>query len=76
MTDEDDEFWPMFPVILGAGSMHELNGVDQPRRSRLWDLKSTSKAACEAYDRVPATPARRVGFWLAPVTADLSSNAK
>ena len=61
----DDELWlEDFPVILGFGTLHDLRDAeDQTRKSRLWDLKSTSKAACMAYDRQPKEPkARKVGF--------------
>lgn len=37
-------------------------GGEEDRKSRLWDLKSTSKAACEAYDKRPQVKARAVGF--------------
>lgn len=59
-----EDFWPDFPVILGFGSTHEMRETkDKTIRSRLWDLKSTSKAACAAYDKRPAEKvAQKVGF--------------
>lgn len=57
-----EDYWPDFPVILGFGSTHEMRGAPDARRSRLWGLKSTSKAACIAYDAEPQVKARRVGF--------------
>lgn len=44
-----DSDWPDFPVILGFGSAHEMREVEQ--RSRLWGLKSPSRAACAAADK-------------------------
>lgn len=42
---DDDWIWPEFPWIGAQGSLHDLRDADQPgQRSRLWDLKSTSKA--------------------------------
>jgi hypothetical protein len=55
--------WDDYPVILGFGSTHEMRDAEQPKRSRLWDLKSTSKAACAAYDKREEFTARKVGFF-------------
>jgi hypothetical protein len=57
-----EDYWPDFPVILGFGSTHEMRDAEESQRSRLWDLRSTSKAACKAYDARPGTKARKVGF--------------
>jgi hypothetical protein len=57
-----DDYWPDFPVILGFGSMHDLADAPEVRRSRLWDLRSPSKAACMAYDAQREPKARKVGF--------------
>lgn len=59
-----EDYWPDFPVILGFGSTHEMREAeDKTKRSRLWDLKSTSKAACAAYDKAgPVHRSRKVGF--------------
>jgi len=54
--------WDDYPVILGFGSCHEMNERDASPKSRLWDLKSTSKAACRAADANPEPKARAVGF--------------
>lgn len=61
---DDDWVWPAFPYVGGSGSLHDLRDADDRTvKSRLWDLRSTSKAACMAYDKRPAQPkARRVGF--------------
>lgn len=61
---DEDWVWPEFPVVLGFGSTHEMRDNEPSvRKSRLWDLKSTSKAACLAYDKHQAQPkARKVGF--------------
>lgn len=57
--DWDDDY----PVLLGfGGSVHEMNDREEVRRSRLWDLKSTSKAACIAYDKRIEPKPRKVGF--------------
>lgn len=63
MPDRSD-YWPEFPVILGFGSTHEMRDAkDTTVKSRLWDLKSTSKAACKAYDRNDPPKINRVaGF--------------
>lgn len=63
---DDDWIWPEFPWIGAQGSLHDLRDADQPgQRSRLWDLKSTSKAACIAYDKQPEPKERprKVGFY-------------
>lgn len=62
--DDDEDFWPFFPVILGQGSLHDLRDAPDVQRSRLWQLKSTSKAACIAYDiaKTPREKPRKVGF--------------
>lgn len=54
--------WDDYPVILGFGSTHEMSDIDRTKRSRLWDLKSTSKAACAAYDKRDEIAPRMVGF--------------
>lgn len=61
---KSEEWLPDFPVIRGFGSTQEMRDApDNTERSRLWDLRSTSKAACAAYDRKGATvKALRVGF--------------
>lgn len=59
---DDDDCWPDFPVILGFGSTHDMRDADDAPRSRLWGLKSTSKAACIAADKTPEPKARKVGF--------------
>lgn len=59
-----EDYWPDFPVILGFGTTHEMrDAADSTTRSRLWDLKSPSKAACTAYDKSsPANKGRAIGF--------------
>ena len=59
VMEDDDDCWPEFPVILGQGSLHDLRDADQPQQSRLWGLKSTSRAACEAMDRKREPKARK-----------------
>lgn len=55
--------WDDYPVILGFGSTHEMNETPDEQRSRLWGLKSTSKAACMAADAGKPKPrTRKVGF--------------
>ncbi len=64
MSFDDDNYFPEFPVILGQGSLHDLRDATDGPRSRLWGLKSTSKAACTAYDpRPPKEGERKVGFF-------------
>lgn len=62
-TRADDDDWPDFPAILGQGAVHDLRDADEAQRSRLWGLKSTSKAACAAYDKQSPAPTRQAGFW-------------
>jgi hypothetical protein len=59
-----EDYWPDFPVILGHGSAHDMRDAeDKTIKSRLWDLRSTSKAACAAYDKKPKPKrTRRAGF--------------
>lgn len=54
--------WDDFPVILGFGSTHEMNDKDAAPPSRLWGLKSPSKAACIAADKQLEPKPRKVGF--------------
>lgn len=54
--------WDDFPVILGFGSTHEMRDADEGQRSRLWGLKSTSKAACIAADKRAEVKPRPIGF--------------
>lgn len=60
----DDDDWAYYGAPLWAGSTHEMRDAeDRTVRSRLWDLKSTSKAACRAYDKQAREPkARKIGF--------------
>jgi hypothetical protein len=61
---DDEIWWDDFPHIAGFGTAHDMRDAeDKTIKSRLWDLKSTSKAACIAYDKRPAEKsARRIGF--------------
>lgn len=59
---DDDWIYPEFPWIGGQGSLHDLRDADNSPRSRLWNLKSTSKAACIAYDAQREPKPRKVGF--------------
>ena len=62
---DDDWYMPEFPWVGGQGSVHDLRDAEDPgQRTRLWKLKSTSEAACIAYDKQPKTrqSARKVGF--------------
>jgi hypothetical protein len=61
--------WDDFPVILGQGSVHDLRDNDAPQRSRLWGLKSPSRAACEAAERKAEPKQRKAGFVQGRVTA-------
>ena len=55
-ADHDDDDWEEDePLATGYASSQDAH-----KRSRLWDLKSTSKAACAAADR--GRPRRRIGF--------------
>lgn len=56
MMDDD------YPVILGFGSTHEMRDAEDTQRSRLWGLKSPSRAACVAMDKCSQPKARKVGF--------------
>jgi hypothetical protein len=54
--------WDDYPVILGFGSTHEMRDAEEVQRSRLWGLKSTSRAACIAMDKQKDHKPRKVGF--------------
>jgi hypothetical protein len=59
---DDDWVWPEFPFIQGFGTTHEMRDAEEGQKSRLWNLKSPSRAACIAADKREEPRARKVGF--------------
>ena len=58
----DDDDWQYYEGPIIQGSVHDLRDADESRRSRLWGLKSASRAACEAADRRREPKPRKAGF--------------
>jgi hypothetical protein len=56
---DDDDFEDDSISFSGFGNAAVFE--EPPKRSRCWDLKSTSRAFCEAMDRKPDQD-REVGF--------------